>query len=1387
MRLWLLTLPILCLGSPGAWGATFTAQGATLTVSTATLQVSFNGADVVAVTNTLSGESYLRNPSSATQLNLAMVQPPGSPLAAGVWTVNSAGSSATLTVTDSNRTVTVTVSADPGTGQVVVDLDGQAKQGGVEWLSWGLSGFDMTAGQFVLPARGGLALNGASLSAAGTYTFYHDGWEAPFLLFQGARGGLNVYSTDGKALSKNLAISSNFRQTANAAIQIEAPGPWKTATEAGPVEFRLAAYSGDWQAGARIYRDWHNAVAPPAPLTAARAWVNNIRTVIEYADATPYQNSTLDALAAVVNPAQTLLYLVAWRTNRYDVGYPDYNWDPSVPAFIDHAHALGFHIMLHTDSIGVSSSSPDFAAVQQYQIKDPFTLAPQGWLWNQPASTPNRFAFINPAAAAYRQLFLARITPAVQTLEPDAIHLDASVGYNDGNGLIGGMNFNQGMAQLERDLLAAFPNLAIGLEECFDATSPWASFSQPLYWSSMGMSPAATPPMPVSAYALANVSRYWHLGTTDPNTAGFVPNLAQYEGQAVLPTFRTEIASYSQPDVARFMNVIAAFQKYNLSPAWDTAWNGAVIEWQGTGGVSATVTDSGSLVRFTLQQPGSSTVLYTRAHAVNQIDSPLAVPNWPAFNGTVTLGLDPANQYWLDTTARPAALPHLTSLPSGARLALGAGTLVTPQFSYFRILAPASQSGFDFLSNLWLAAAGVTYNGADFPLANGATATLQTMTVGGVSRQGVLCQPPWTAQSGGETFLEYSVPVASGGSQLSFAAGILDSEAGQRQGPMTFKVEINGAILWQQDVATGGWQSGTIDTTPWAGLTVTIRFVSNPGPAGNPGFAGGGWSALQLSAPAGGTLSGIGIAVPQNIAPSNVVTTGGTASLSGGNVTVNGLPAGGTVLLFTSQPAPLAAGETLLSIPFTLAQGSDSQLAAVGPPAYNGTGTIGPVTSGGVTKQALNAFGPPNGQTILSWLVQVPATPLDFAFSAGFWDNVPPPFAQGYQMYARINGMLLWQHNINVPAAWQPGALDLSAWSGQTVLLELITDTLGSNTDDFTSWGDLTFGTAAGCAASVPTTARSVSVGAGGGSASVAVTIGTGCDWASYSPVDWITVTPAVANGSGTASATVAPNAGPPRQSWAMVAGSVVNVTQAGAVRQAGPELSLVNTIAGGAQVTAPNTWLALFGVNLSATTRTWQASDFVNGQMPVQLDGVSVSVNGQPAFVEYVSPTQVNILTPVGGTAGTVQVTVTSGGATSAPLWIPMQAVAPGFFQFSGSHYVAATHAAGDLLGPASLYPGASTPARPGEVVTIYGGGFGQTSPALANGSLGQSGTLPSLPVFTVSGLPAEVQFAGVAGAGLYQFNVVIPASAADGDNAIQAAYGGATTQGGALISVQH
>lgn len=235
------------------------------------------------------------------------------------------------------------------------------------------------------------------------------------------------------------------------------------------------------------------------------------------------------------------------------------------------------------------------------------------------------------------------------------------------------------------------------------------------------------------------------------------------------------------------------------------------------------------------------------------------------------------------------------------------------------------------------------------------------------------------------------------------------------------------------------------------------------------------------------------------------------------------------------------------------------------------------------------------------------------------------------------------------------------------------------------------------------------------------------------------------------------------------------------------PSISRVATAAGETPTVAPNTWIEIKGTNLAPHARVWRGSDFVKGQMPTQLDGVSATVNGKSAYVYYISPTQVNVLTSLDQSLGTVQIQIDNGGGAISSSTVQMAEYAPGFFVINGGKYAAATHANGSLLGPVSLYPGSTTPAKPGETIVLYANGFGPTAPPVVEGSAAQNASLPQLPAVSIGGLPAIVKYAGVVSPGLYQFNVVIPDAAPDGDNALTAQYGGLSTQTGVVITVQH
>jgi uncharacterized protein (TIGR03118 family) len=218
----------------------------------------------------------------------------------------------------------------------------------------------------------------------------------------------------------------------------------------------------------------------------------------------------------------------------------------------------------------------------------------------------------------------------------------------------------------------------------------------------------------------------------------------------------------------------------------------------------------------------------------------------------------------------------------------------------------------------------------------------------------------------------------------------------------------------------------------------------------------------------------------------------------------------------------------------------------------------------------------------------------------------------------------------------------------------------------------------------------------------------------------------------------------------------------------------------------APNTYISVYGQNLSPVTRSWTTTDFSGTRLPTSLSGVSVTVNGKAAYVYYVSPKQVDVLTPVDTATGPVNVVVTSNGLVSGTASATMGAVSPALFLLKDNKSVAAVHDAGGVVGAATLYPGLSTPAKAGETISFFATGLGATNPAFSDGVIPAAPlTLASAPTVSFGGTPATVTYAGLVAAGVYQINVVVPSVAA-GDVAVTITAGGVTSASNTIVTVQ-
>ena len=236
------------------------------------------------------------------------------------------------------------------------------------------------------------------------------------------------------------------------------------------------------------------------------------------------------------------------------------------------------------------------------------------------------------------------------------------------------------------------------------------------------------------------------------------------------------------------------------------------------------------------------------------------------------------------------------------------------------------------------------------------------------------------------------------------------------------------------------------------------------------------------------------------------------------------------------------------------------------------------------------------------------------------------------------------------------------------------------------------------------------------------------------------------------------------------------------------PAIAAKNGVVNGASFQAgigAGSWITINGANLAAKPDSWTV---VNGVLPTMIDGVSVSVGGQPAYVEYVSPTQINALAP-DIPAGTVPVTVTTSNGTSQPVSAQLSAESPAFFQWGS--YAVATHQDFSLAVKNGTFPGATTvPAAPGDVIILWATGLGPTSPAAPAGMVTPSTTTyntASTVSVTVGTATATVYGAALAPgyAGLYQIAIQIPASLANGDYPVVATINGASSPATTLITV--
>jgi len=190
----------------------------------------------------------------------------------------------------------------------------------------------------------------------------------------------------------------------------------------------------------------------------------------------------------------------------------------------------------------------------------------------------------------------------------------------------------------------------------------------------------------------------------------------------------------------------------------------------------------------------------------------------------------------------------------------------------------------------------------------------------------------------------------------------------------------------------------------------------------------------------------------------------------------------------------------------------------------------------------------------------------------------------------------------------------------------------------------------------------------------------------------------------------------------------------------------------------------SIFGQNLAI--RSSSSSAF---PLPTQLGGVTVTANGLPVPLLYVSPTQLNVQIPY-AVAGQVTIRVATANGSISTV-IPVMPVAPSILAVTAQNAVCS----------------ATNPALPSGYVTVYATGLGPADSSVATGQAAP---------FSANSVAAPVQvwldeaalqpsYAGMAPgfAGLNQINFKIPAGCTPGSHQLRISAGPASSQPASLI----
>jgi len=383
----------------------------------------------------------------------------------------------------------VAVSADPETGDLVLESAAYSSRPGVRACRWNLKGIRRDL-QLVAPLFQGIKLNLDDSLIRNSRWPWPVSWEAGFAILQGASGGFWLRSEDDRYRYKALKVGTQADAYV-LGLDTEAYGPVDNNLSAGGLAWRMNVFQGDWKIPASQYRDWlWRTYSLQAAERSRREWIHGVKLALCWCPGDP---AILDALARRIQPAKMLIHFPDWRTDRYDENYPNYLASEGGRSFIAKGQSMGFHIMPHFNSIDMDPTNPVYTRVKDFVYRDIEKRRLQGWSWYKgrsigvPESNLGRtegrdkkvMVKIHPGLSMWRSILGDSILEAATKLSLENVFLDVTLNtFNLHDCWVEAMTPTEGMKRLIDHVGSLGQGLVVGGEGLNEVTAQGLSFAQ---------------------------------------------------------------------------------------------------------------------------------------------------------------------------------------------------------------------------------------------------------------------------------------------------------------------------------------------------------------------------------------------------------------------------------------------------------------------------------------------------------------------------------------------------------------------------------------------------------------------------------------------------------------------------------------------------------------------------------------------------------------------------------------------------------------------------------------------------------------------------------------------------------------------------------------------